>query len=211
MALGSLLSAAFVWGDATLPSFDAATVKASRAGTGGNRVGMTDETLTMSNVTLNICLKFAYDVQDIQVAGPASLTTDRYDIVAKAPGPVSDQGQFKLMLQSLLAERFHLSLHRETRDLSTYALVVAKGGPKFQRSVGEGKPMLMGKGAVVGQWAPMKMLADFLSGPMRTRVLDMTGLEGQYDFKFDLMAYAPTDLPPGAGTGCGRDGSEWAG
>jgi len=195
--LGVLLSTAFVQGDTPLLSFEAATVKPSQAGTGGNNIGMSSETLTLRNVTLAICLKFAYGVQDSQIAGPDSLNTERYDIVARAAAPVANQGQFSLMLQSLLAERFHLTLHRESKEMSVYALVVAKNGPKFRKSVVEGRPMLMGKGTLVAQWASMKMLADFLSGPMRVRVLDMTGLEGQYDFKFDLMAFARSDPVPG--------------
>jgi uncharacterized protein (TIGR03435 family) len=192
----TLMAAVLARGE-VLPLFEAATVKPNLAGVGGNNIGASSETLTMSNVTLAICLKFAYGVQDSQILGPASLNTDRYDIVGKASAPVSDQGQFRLMMQSLLAERFHLVVHRENKETSVYALVIAKSGPKFQKSVGEGRPMMMGKGTLVAQFATMKMLADFLSGPMRVRVLDTTGLEGPYDFKFDLMAFAPTDLGPG--------------
>ena len=192
----ALMAAALAHGEA-LPSFEAATVKPNLAGTGGNNIGASAETLTMRNVTLAICLKFAYNVQDSQILGPLSLRTERYDIVGKAAGAVSDQGQFRLMMQSLWAERFHLVVHRENRETSVYALVVGKSGPKFQKSVGEGRPMLVGKGTLVAQFATMKMLADFLSGPMQVRVLDMTGLEGQYDFKFDLMAFALTDPGPG--------------
>jgi uncharacterized protein (TIGR03435 family) len=192
----TLMAAVLARGEA-LPSFEAATVKPNLAGVGGNNIGASAETLTMSNGTLSICLKFAYDVQDSQILGPESLNTERYDIVGKAAGPVSDQRQFKLMMQSLLAERFHLVVHRENKETSVYALVVAKSGPKFQKSVGEGRPMMLGKGTLVAQFATMKMLADFLSGPMRVRVLDMTGLEGPYHFKFDLMAFTPTDLAPG--------------
>jgi uncharacterized protein (TIGR03435 family) len=136
--------AAALAGGETLPSFDAATVKPGLLGTGGNDIGMTAQTLIMRNVTLMICLKFASGAQDSQIVGPDSLSTDRYDIVAKAAAPVASQGQFSLMMQSLLAERFHLILHRETRDTSVYALVVGKNGPKFQKSVGEGRTMLMG-------------------------------------------------------------------
>lgn len=70
-------------------------------------------------------------------------------------------------MQSLLTERFHLVVHREIKETSTYALVVGKSGPKFQKSVGEGRPMMTGKGTLVAKWTTMKMLADFLSGPMR--------------------------------------------
>jgi uncharacterized protein (TIGR03435 family) len=178
-------------------SFDAATVKASQLGTGGNRIGATGDTITMSNVTLRIALKLAYDLQDSQIAGSNMLDGERFDIVGKAGAPFTSQAQMKQMLRGLLAERFRLQQHRETRDITSYALVVGKGGPKFQHSVGEGRPSMNGKGTLVAQFATMKMLADFLSGPMGRPVQDATGLDGQYDFKFDLMQYLPPNLPPG--------------
>ncbi len=195
--IGFFIGAGMAYPQTALPSFEAATVKPSLAGTGGNNIGMSPQTLTMRNVTVNICLKFAYDVQDSQISGPDFINSERFDIFGKAAGPVSGQDQFKLMMRSLLADRFHLTLHKEVRDTTVYALVVAKNGPKFHESVGEGRSMLTGKGTLVGQWAPMKALADFLSGPMHVRVLDMTGLEGKYDLKLDLMAYAPANLSEG--------------
>ena len=196
--LASFLAfAAAVTADAQArPTFEVSTVRQNLSGTGGNRIGVSGQTLTMSNVTLNICLKMAYDLQDSQISGPDSINSDRFDIVAKASGPIHSQDELKLMLQSLLTDRFHLKLHREERDLSIYALVIGKGGPKFTKSVGEGHTSLMGKGTLVARYAPMKALATFLSGPMQRPVVDMTGMEGEFDFKFDLMAYAPPDLEP---------------
>jgi uncharacterized protein (TIGR03435 family) len=177
--------------------FDTATIKPSQLGTGGNRIGATADTLTMSNVTLRIALKLAYDLQDSQIAGSNALDGERFDIVAKASAPFASQAQMKQMLQALLTERFHLTQHRETRDITSYALLLGKSGPKFQHSVGEGRPSMNGKGTLVAQFATMKMLADFLSGPMGRPVRDATGLEGEYDFKFDLMQYLPPNLAPG--------------
>jgi uncharacterized protein (TIGR03435 family) len=189
----AVVSAALVYGQ----SFDAATVKPSPLGTGGNRIGATADTVTMSNVTLRIALKLAYDLQDSQIAGSNLLDGERFDIVAKAGAPFTSQQQMKQMLQGLVTERFHLKSHRETRDVTSYALLQGKSGPKFQHSVGEGRPSMNGKGTLVAQFATMKMLADFLSGPMGRPVQDATGLEGQYDFKFDLMQYLPPNLAPG--------------
>jgi len=189
----AVVSAALVCGQ----SFDVATVRPSQLGTGGNRIGATADTLTMSNVTLRIALKLAYDLQDSQIAGSNMLDGGRFDIVAKAGAPFTSQQQMKQMLQGLLGERFHLQSHRETRDITSYALLQGKSGPKFQHSVGEGRPSMNGKGTLVAQFANMKMMADFLSGPMGRPVQDATGLEGQYDFKFDLMQYLPPNLAPG--------------
>jgi uncharacterized protein (TIGR03435 family) len=150
-------------------------------------------TLTMRNVTVRSCIKWAYGVQDNQIFGPDLLNSDRYDIVAKAAGPVADN-QLKLMLQALLAERFHLTLHHQSRETSVYALVVAKNGPKLHESEGEGKSNFqLGRGAIAAKWTTMREFADLLSGPMRTPVLDVTGLSGKYDFSVDVATYLPTE------------------
>ncbi len=93
--------------------------------------------LTLTNVSLMNVITKAYDVKQYQVTGSSAiesqLNSDRYDISAKiAPG--STQAQFQLMLQNMLAERFHLKLHRETKEFSGYELVVAKGGSKLKES-----------------------------------------------------------------------------
>ena len=142
-------------------------------------------------------MKLAYDLQDSQISGPESINSDRFDIVAKASSPIQSQEQLRLMLQPLLTDRFHLKFHREQRDMSVYALVVEKGGPRFSKSVGEGHYFADGERTLLLRFAPMKAFAAFLSGPMQRPVVDMTGLEGEFDFKFDLMAYAPPDLQPG--------------
>jgi uncharacterized protein (TIGR03435 family) len=74
-----------------------------------------------------------------------------YDIVAKSSGPVPES-QLRLMLQALLAERFHLATHRETKEMPVTALLVAKSGPKLQESAGEYR---LERGAE----APMQFLA----------------------------------------------------
>ena len=85
-----------------------------------------------SGVTLNMLLKRAYDIGPEQISGPAWLDSERYDIMATvAPGTTLEQ--FRLMLQSLLAERFELRQHRETKTLAVYLLTVAKNGPKLRR------------------------------------------------------------------------------
>src|SRR4051794_31241129 len=85
-------------------------------------------------MNLRSVLTIAYDVKTFQIAGPATLDTERYDITATMP-PTTTQEQFRVMLQNLLAERFKLTIHRETRELPMYSLVVAKNGPKMKESV----------------------------------------------------------------------------
>jgi uncharacterized protein (TIGR03435 family) len=106
------------------------------------------------------------------------------------------------MMQALLAERFKLKVHPETRQVSVYELVVAKGGsklkdaaldsnPKLERGE-DGKPLSFFQpegDKTIAQGISMKALTDFLSQPFRSGlgrpVLDKTGLTGTYDFTLD--------------------------
>ena len=94
------------------------------------------------------------------------------------------------MLQNLLADRFKLAFHRETKELSSLVLVVGKGGPKLRASQ-EDAPGVLGpdKAAMVAQHATMAEFVGALSGPSRTPVIDKTGLTGRYDFTVDLGPY----------------------
>jgi uncharacterized protein (TIGR03435 family) len=135
---------AFGQSTATLPSFEVASVKVAeqpkpdaqgrlfvmrgcRGGPGTSDPG----TLTCDNTPLKQLLVKAYDLKNYQVEGPAWLDSDGFDIVAKIPAGTSKQ-QFNLMLQSLLAERFKVAVHRETKTLPVYALTVGKNGPKLK-------------------------------------------------------------------------------
>jgi uncharacterized protein (TIGR03435 family) len=93
--------------------------------------------LTYTNVSLKNILMNAYGVKGYQINGPKWLDSERFDIAAKIPKDTTKE-QFKLMLQNLLAERFKLTLHHETKELPMYALVVGKGGAKLKESVEDG-------------------------------------------------------------------------
>jgi uncharacterized protein (TIGR03435 family) len=94
---------------------------------------------TFSNVTQRLLLAKAYGVQDYQISGPGWIDTERYEIVVKVPKGATKE-QFMVMLQNLLAERFKLTLHHETKELPLYALVVAKNGPKLKESAAPPPP-----------------------------------------------------------------------
>jgi uncharacterized protein (TIGR03435 family) len=87
-------------------------------------------------MTLRQLIDEAYQVRSFQVAGPDSVTTERFDVICKMPAG-SLKGDAPLMLQSLLADRFKLAVHREFREQDVLALVVGKGGPKFRESPSE--------------------------------------------------------------------------
>jgi uncharacterized protein (TIGR03435 family) len=87
--------------------------------------------LHYSNVNLKEVIGKAYKVQQYQIRGPSWIETERFDIVAKFPtDPAEDQ--VPLMLQALLADRFKLALHRESKELPVYALTIAKNGLKIK-------------------------------------------------------------------------------
>src|ERR1700733_13537025 len=93
--------------------------------------------LIMRNQPIFFLVQWAWDVTPAQIDAPPWFADACFDIVAKAPGP-ADETQMRLMLQTLLADRFGLRLHKEARVMPVYAITLAKGGPKFQESATEG-------------------------------------------------------------------------
>jgi uncharacterized protein (TIGR03435 family) len=135
-----LLAAAAVYAqtDAAAPAFDAASVKVSpplpqgvfmvRMGGGP---GSTDPgRITDNGVTLRALIARAYSVKEYQVEGPEWTDGERYDVIATIPKDSTPE-QVRLMMQRLLADRFKLVLHHESKLMSVYTLSVGKGGPKL--------------------------------------------------------------------------------
>src|SRR6202011_3569884 len=115
-------------------AFEVASIKpAQPMPMGRMRIGMNADAgmLRYTNVTLKDCIRNAYRVKDFQVQGPDSIESARFDIVAKLPAG-SSPDQIPEMLQALLADRFKLTLHRDTKEHAIYALVVGKGGAKLK-------------------------------------------------------------------------------
>jgi uncharacterized protein (TIGR03435 family) len=172
--------------------FDVASVKADTS----NRYGTTrrdePQSMTYLNITLGEFIRLAYDVRSYQIDGPAWITngSTRFDIVAKSSSPMTEQERHAALVP-LLAERFHLKLHRETRTLPVYSLVIDKGGPKFKE--GDGGDSSVAPDAATGRVRyanyPMSALAALLSAMPSTGrpVLDRTGLPGKYTFTANLF------------------------
>jgi uncharacterized protein (TIGR03435 family) len=166
--------------------------------------------VSMRHLPLNYLIYYAFNVQEWQVSGgPAWINDELYDIEAKSPAdstsakstpasfkspPTDEQRQ---MLQSLLIERFHLKVHRGTKEVSAYLLVKSGKPLKLQPpkdaadfpwagSATGGRPFAHG---IEGRNISMEELAQRLSGALDHQVIDQTGLAGPYDFRYEN----PTD------------------
>ncbi len=114
------------------PSFDVASIKPAanppgREGGNRSRIETTPTSLTLRNVALTDCVQWAYGLTASQISAPHT-SADAYDILAKTGNPAT-VAELRLMLQNLLAERFKLKVHRESRLVAVYEMVVAKSGP----------------------------------------------------------------------------------
>jgi uncharacterized protein (TIGR03435 family) len=184
-------------------AFDVASVKRSQTLLGpdaNNRIVFAPAGVTAGNATLRRLVAEAYHLQLRQVLGPNWLDRNEYDVEAKTAGPVPEK-DLAVMLQSLLAERFNLKQHRETRQLRVYELVVDKGGRKVQSG---NEPGMRFHGN-------MRQLADIIAvqlsipvsddptQPARASgtpppVLDKTGLSGTYDFSLNIRPEPGSDM-----------------
>jgi len=184
------------------PTFEVAAIKVNRSDDRGGRLDPSQSGLSAVNMPLKNCIMWAYDVRPDLIYGPASIESTRYDISAKAANATSLR-DLKLMLQTLLEDRFHLVSHRETKTIPVYALVVGKGGTKHvsQASPDSQRQMELksgpgGERLWVFHNTPMANFAAYLNKPGLDRiVIDMTGLTGGFDFTFSEPARDP-DIKP---------------
>jgi uncharacterized protein (TIGR03435 family) len=188
----ALVNAPVLCAQAGAPQFEVATVKSSPPPAGDtiniNLGAVRNGKVTMTNVSLSDCLKFAYGiVSDDQLAGPDWIKSKdvRFDIVAQAPADTPRE-QLMLMLQRLLAERLKLMLHHEQKERSYLALTVGKNGVKIQKAKGDASAgNLAVPGRIQANQMPMSGLATLLSRFERETIVDRTGLEGQFGFKLE--------------------------
>jgi bla regulator protein blaR1 len=140
------------------------------------------------NTTLMDMITMAYDVQQKQVVGgPDWMSSDKFDVdaVPDVPG-TPDVDQLKTMLEKLLADRFALKFHRETKTMSAYVLTVGKNGPKLEKSENPGGlPGLFFRqlGVLTVVNATMANFTSLMQTAVLDRpVVDQTGLEGKWNF-----------------------------
>jgi uncharacterized protein (TIGR03435 family) len=184
-----------------LPQFEAASIKPSAPGSlrGSTFEFLPGGGLRIVNGTLRAILETAYEFREFQIlGGPGWVGSELYDILASSAGApktgtaAEDMKTTRLRLQALLAERFKLQVHRETRELPEYVLEIAKGGPKLAdgETSGASKNTPAGIqrscGQMIGTNTTMANLSVRLSRELLDRpVLDRTGLTGKYNFRFE--------------------------
>ena len=192
------------------PAFEVASVKVNTT-PGPDSVNVSPGTLTMHNMSLRRCIVWAWEAPRRQLSGPDWMSDVHLDISAKAAGdvPVSD---LRLILRTLLAERMGVRIHEEKREMSVYFLTVAKNGPRlhtatakdqsqFSESIGDGESHFGGDRAImVANHVSMSDIAQELSDPLQTPVVDRTGLKGRYDIRLDPTAYMVPAEGGGQGT-----------
>jgi uncharacterized protein (TIGR03435 family) len=192
------------------PSFEVASVRPHATvlvpGEGGSRsagfpgLSISGTRVTVTQTVTGLIME-AYAVRENQISGgpdwishaSGGVGANFYDISAKAPGDRTPTGdEVQQMLQTLLADRFRLKLHREMKDLPIYALVTGKNGPKLKentgdRSVGGGGGGGVGlKVRIARTGASTADLALLLSNYADRPVVDQTGLTGYYDFTLEF-------------------------
>lgn len=172
--------------------------KAGGEGQSRSDIEFSPDSLTMRNVDLSECVQWAYSVKFYQISGLNPV--ERYDILAKAEGPVP-VSRLRAMLQDLLAKRFNLVLHRETKMLRVYELVAAKGGPKLPAAKtdaevlalhgGESLPRVE-DGNFIFHNTSMPEFAETLSDlrGIDHPVVDRTGVKGVFDITLKSAATA---------------------
>jgi uncharacterized protein (TIGR03435 family) len=171
--------------------FEVASIKPRPVAPGAMMVTFRHGTLNVDIARLRQIIGLAYAIQRVRVqGGPSWLDTEQYVIAAKAESVDASWDQVRTMLQTLLADRFKLAVHRETKELDVYSLAVGKSGPKLQEAKeGEKTDTTQGRGPSGAQMSFQKMpiagLVNTLANMLGSPVLDKTGLKGFYDFKLE--------------------------
>jgi uncharacterized protein (TIGR03435 family) len=203
LLLPFLLATQLAHAQASAPTFEVATIKPAAPSPDGHiHINYPpDGRFSAINITLSALMQWAYDMPEKQILdGPSWLTTTRFDIQAKADAEgqmqrfASDQHQDlkRHMVQTLLADRFKLKLHQETRTMPAYDLVLANGGSKLQPSKSNGKSISSGRTYFKGQGLTTTIIAQQLSQITGRIVVDKTNLTDRYDLE---LRWTPDDEP----------------
>src|SRR5262249_41681998 len=154
-AIFTPLNVSWIWaraqGQETRLEFEVASIKPNKSGSNMVQIGGPPGRFTATNVTLGMLIRQAYGLQNSQlVGGPTWINSDRFDIVAKADGSpevgfftqqTASPSRSQLMMRSLLADRFKLAVHDESRELPIFALLLGRTdgrlGPQLSKSAAD--------------------------------------------------------------------------
>jgi uncharacterized protein (TIGR03435 family) len=197
-------------------AFDVISVKQDKSDSRMIRVMMKPDGYAATNVSLKMLIEGAYGIREDLISGaPGWADSIRFDVDAKVAGADVDDlkklnpEQRMSLLKPLLADRFKMKVHTETKQLPVYQLMIAKGGPKLKEATpgdtyangikgpdgaAHGGMMRMGRGEVTGQALPVESLANMLSRQLRRTVIDKTGLTGKYDFMMQWTEEEPSSM-----------------
>jgi uncharacterized protein (TIGR03435 family) len=206
-------------------TFDVASIKPASPDARGTTIGRAGGGISIKNMTLKEMIVLAYRVQTFQISGgPPWLDSLHYDVLARSDEPIAG-GEINAPLQALLADRFRLKVHEETKELPIYKLVLArkdgKPGPGLvplkegdceridplhppplgppgapaQRYCGG---MMMGPGKIKADGVPIANVLPMLSRLMGRSVIDDTGLKGEYNFIVEWTPDESQAFPPRA-------------
>ena len=198
-----------------IPDYEVSIIKVNKSGNNMMRIMFKPDGFSVTNLNLRALIETAYTIrEDLISGGPPWVNKIGFDVEAKVLGenvellkkvPPVQRG---VMLQHLLAERFKLVVHKETKILPTFDLVIGKDGSKMKKAPAGEKPeegapnpdakrhpgmMMMSPNSVEGTSLPVASLVDQLSATLQHTVIDKTGLTGKYDF---ALKFTPEDGPP---------------
>jgi uncharacterized protein (TIGR03435 family) len=190
--------------------FEVASIKLSDPNAKGSSIWSDNGALNATNQTVRALIATAYGIRDYQLTGgPGWVSSDRYDILAKperlngVPSPPDAKSRNQLWnerTRALLADRFGLVIHKETKEGQIYLLTIAKGGPKVTEATtpGDRQGISANGRRAQGFVAPMQMLADHLSSIVERPVVDKTGLAGKYNWILEWSSDTVNspDAPP---------------
>jgi uncharacterized protein (TIGR03435 family) len=196
---------------AVAPSYATVSIKPDKSGLQWQTIKLGPGELTVTNQTLQMLIRHAYQVEADQIrGGPNWLDSEKYDVQAKVDksavenlqrlDPEQADPEQRQMMQALLADHFKLAVHRDTTSVPVYELVLAENGPKLQQSLpgdaaAQGRVIQVGNGHITGREVPISTLASLLSEQLGHTVVDKTGLTNHYDVTLQWPASA--DIPQG--------------
>lgn len=185
----------------TRPAFEVASIKPGTTNEARYfKFNVGDDRFRGTNMSLKDWIKIAWAVTDFEMTGlPEWVSSENYDIDAKAERPIRSVDEGYQMLKSLLEDRFSHKVHREMKEMPMYSLLVEKNGVKMKVSADQtgttGGVKEVRYGRIAGEAVPVSTIAGILTGLAGRRVLNKTGLRDRYDVD---LRYTPELGQPGA-------------